>query len=69
MRFVSRYVSHQPDAAGYIVYSEQEHKVWSHLYQRQMHLPNRACNAFMQGLKKLNLSEQEIPQLPEVSKN
>lgn len=69
MEFVSRYVSHIPDAEGYINYSEQEHHVWRLLYERQMPiLTDRACDEFIQGVHCLNLSPHCIPQLPEVSK-
>jgi phenylalanine-4-hydroxylase len=69
MQFVSRYVSHQPDEQGYIIYSTEEHAVWSHLFNRQqILLPNRACDQYLKGLKILNLSAEQIPQLPEISK-
>lgn len=69
MTFVSRYVSHQPDEAGYVTYSDEEHSVWSTLFERQKKLlPGRACNEYLQGLEALNLSSKQIPQLPDVSK-
>lgn len=68
MEFVSKYVSHTPDADGYIQYSKEEHHVWSLLYSRQQDiLPNRACEDFIQGLQLLNLCSKEIPQLPDIS--
>lgn len=69
MEFVSRYVSHQPDAQGFVHYSDEEHQIWQLLYQRQMAiLPGRACDQFLEGLQRLDLSAKAIPQLPEVSK-
>jgi len=69
MEFVSRYVSHQPDAQGMVNYSSEEHGIWKQLYERQMTiLPNRACDAFMNGLGKLGLTADSIPQLPEISR-
>ncbi|MGQ3892400.1 phenylalanine 4-monooxygenase [Legionella sp. CNM-4043-24] len=69
MEFVSRYVSHQPDAQGVVNYSPEEHGVWKQLYERQMAiLPNRACDEFMSGLDKLALSADSIPQLPDISR-
>lgn len=68
MKFVSRYVSHQPDSKGFINYSEQEHHVWRLLYERQAKiLPGRASDEFLSGLKKLQLSADRIPQLPDLS--
>lgn len=68
MDFVSRYVSHLPDAQGKINYSAQEHYVWKLLFERQKKiLPGRACEEFMQGLTCLGLTAESIPQLSEVS--
>ncbi|MDI9819094.1 MULTISPECIES: phenylalanine 4-monooxygenase [unclassified Legionella] len=69
MQFVSRYVSHQPDAQGMVDYSSEEHRIWQILYERQMKIiPGRACDEFVQGLSSLGLSAEYIPQLPEVSR-
>ena len=68
MEFVSRYVSHTPDEKGYVTYSAEEDKVWNTLFLRQEALlPGRASEAFMRGLKTLNLSPDKIPQLPDVN--
>ena len=68
MDFVSRYVSHQPDAHGMICYSPEEHQVWQTLFLRQQALlPGRACEEFLCGLERLALTPDAIPQLPEVS--
>ncbi|MDP1602344.1 MAG: phenylalanine 4-monooxygenase [Legionella sp.] len=68
MKFVSRYVSHQPDASGRVNYSNEENRIWQILYERQRAiLPNRACDEFMTGLKILDLPKDHIPQLPDVS--
>ncbi|MFA5960634.1 MAG: phenylalanine 4-monooxygenase [Tatlockia sp.] len=68
MEFVSGYVSHIPDKEGLIAYSNEEHRVWQLLYDRQINiLPGRACPTFIQGLKSLGLSAEKIPQLPELS--
>ena len=68
MDFVSRYTSHKPDKKGYVQYTSEEHDIWRVLYQRQMDLlPGRACNAYLDGIKKLDLVAENIPQLPELS--
>ena len=43
-------------------YSDAEHARWTALYERQMELlPDRACDAFMQGLDRLDLHGEGIP--------
>ncbi len=70
MEFVSRYVSHQPDDQGFVLYSPEEQGTWQLLFERQMKLiPGRACDEFTQGLQKLGLTAEAIPQLPELSRN
>lgn len=68
MDFISKYKAHPVDTQGYINYSEAENEVWQQLYKRQQAiLPGRACPTFVEGLKKLGLSSDAIPQLPEVN--
>lgn len=69
MDFVSRYTAHKPNEHGIIHYSEQEHHVWTQLFERQMKLlPNRACNEYLQGLETLGLVATHIPQIPDLSR-
>ncbi len=66
--YVSQYKAHQPDANGFVNYSVAEHEVWEHLYTRQINLiQNRASDAYILGLEKLNYSPNQIPQLPVLS--
>lgn len=68
MSFVSRYTAHQPDKDGFVVYSEAEHQVWEKLYTRQIKLiQNRAADAYIAGIEKLDYRANRIPQLPELS--
>ena len=68
MEFTSRYQAHQPDASGLIAYSAAEHAVWQQLFTRQKKiLPGRAADDFLAGLEALHLTEDRIPQLPEVN--
>ncbi len=47
---------------GWSHYTDAEHARWSALYERQMEiLPGRACDAFMNGLDRLDLRGQGIP--------
>lgn len=49
-------------------YTDDEHAIWRFLLQRQLEiLPDRACQAFMQGLEALNLPMDRIPTLSELS--
>lgn len=70
MEFVSRYTAFKPDSQGMVHYSTEDHHVWQVLFERQIKLlPGRACDAFLHGLTKLGLSVDNIPQLPDVSRN
>lgn len=64
----SKYASKVPDHRGYIAYTEEEDRIWSELYERQMSiLPGRACEAYLGYLDTLGLPRDRVPQLPEVS--
>jgi len=61
-------VAEQTPAADFSIdqkwdlYSEEEHGVWTTLYERQMGvLKGRACNEFFKGLELLNLNDGGIP--------
>tara|TARA_R110000851_G_scaffold14121_2_gene47782 strand:+ start:106870 stop:107667 length:798 start_codon:yes stop_codon:yes gene_type:complete len=69
MSTATNYIAHQPDALGYIDYSEHENQLWQQLYQRQVaNMPGKACHAYLQGLDALGMSIDRIPQLPEIDK-
>lgn len=58
-----------PDASGLVKYDDTENAVWKQLYERQIRLLcGRACREFLEGINRLGLSDEKIPQLPEVSK-
>lgn len=49
-------------------YTAEEQSNWSFLYNRQMKfLPGRACEEYIEGAGKLNLSEEKIPYLKDLS--
>jgi phenylalanine-4-hydroxylase len=49
-------------------YSSADHAVWRTLFERQSKvLPGRACDEFLQGLKKLGLGADRIPDLERLS--
>ena len=61
------YVSRQPDSQGHIHYSADENTMWQALLERQAtQIPNRACSAYLEGLRKLNLPSTHIPQLHDI---
>ncbi len=62
------YVAKQPDARGYIDYTDEENAIWNELYTRQMPIvEKRACQAYMDGLEALGLKADHVPQCKEVS--
>jgi phenylalanine-4-hydroxylase len=64
----TRYQAKQPDAHGFIHYTDDEHAVWATLYERQIAaIQDKACPEFLHGLTLLNLPTSRIPQLAEVS--
>ncbi len=68
MDFTSRYQAHKPDSSGLISYSDAEHSVWQQLFSRQKKLlPGRAADEYLAGLAALQLTEERIPQLPEIN--
>jgi phenylalanine-4-hydroxylase len=56
------YQSKQEKVDGTIDYSEDEHRVWNFLYERQWQaVQNFACLEFLKGLENLELSPHKIP--------
>ena len=65
----SPYVARQPDARGFIDYSEAEHRVWQTLIERQLRVvESRACQAYLDGLDMLALPHERIAQLPDIDR-
>lgn len=61
------YVSHTPNEAGIIYYSDDENAMWQTLIERQAkQIPNTACQEYLDSLALLNLPNHRIPQLHEV---
>jgi phenylalanine-4-hydroxylase len=49
-------------------YGAQDHAIWDDLFARQMQLlPGRACDAFLAGLDKLDLSSGGVPEFGDLS--
>ena len=67
MNKATSYIARKPDEQGVIHYPEDEHQVWSLLYNRQMTaIKDRACDEYHQGIELLGLRPDRIPQLPEL---
>ncbi|MFY8326203.1 phenylalanine 4-monooxygenase [Pseudoalteromonas sp. ZZD1] len=68
MAKASKYTSRTPDENGVIHWSDEENKIWSELVARQLKcIEGKACNEYMEGLKKINLPHDRIPQLSELN--
>lgn len=65
----TKYLARQPDSSGFVQYSDEEHRIWATLYERQHRaIKGKACDEFFQGLDLLKMPSDRIPQLPEISK-
>ncbi|WP_274571745.1 phenylalanine 4-monooxygenase [Neisseria leonii] len=61
------YLAREADENGRIDYPPAEHAVWHDLIVRQQaNLPGRACQEYLDGLAKLQLPHDRIPQLPDI---
>lgn len=61
------YQARMPDADGHIAWSEQEHATWRTLMKRQVELlPGRVCQEYLDGMERLALPTERIPQLGEI---
>ncbi len=64
----TRYISHTPDARGYIRYSDEENATWATLIERQLpRLEGNVCQEYIDALALMDFPRDRIPQLPEVS--
>jgi phenylalanine-4-hydroxylase len=65
---MSNYVAKQPGENGHIEFTDEENGTWKLLYQRQADIiKGRACDAFIEGLDKLNMPKDRVPQCYEVT--
>jgi phenylalanine-4-hydroxylase len=65
----TKYKAREPDENGFIHYTEEEHQIWNELYTRQIKLiDGKACDEYMEGIDKLKISADRIPQLEDVNK-
>lgn len=65
----TKYVAKIPDENGVIHYSDDENAVWRELITRQKAvIEDRACDEYLQALKRLELPEDRVPQCADVSR-
>lgn len=65
---MSKYIAKQPDARGHIDFDEVENGTWQKLYERQVDIvQNRACDEFIEGIKRLEMPHNRVPQCYEVT--
>lgn len=63
------YVARQPDEQGFIHYTESEHAVWRTLIERQLEvIEGRACQEYLDGIERLQLPRERIPQLGDINR-
>jgi phenylalanine-4-hydroxylase len=68
MAKATNYVSRIPDEQGIIHWSDEENNVWQELMHRQLAcIEGTACDEYLEGLEKLKLPTDRIPQLDDVS--
>ncbi len=64
----SNYISKQSGPDGKIVWTDEENNVWHDLITRQLQcIQGKACNEYLEGLDRLQLPQDRVPQLGEVS--
>ena len=62
------YVAKEPDKNGLFHYTNEENRVWHDLYERQINvIKNRACREYCEGIEKLAMPQDRIPQCHEMS--
>jgi len=65
---MTKYIAKQPDENGHIHFTAEENETWKILIERQLKvIEHRACPEFLEGIHKLNLPLDRIPQCSEIS--
>ncbi|MGF1726197.1 phenylalanine 4-monooxygenase [Photobacterium nomapromontoriensis] len=66
---MNKYVSKKPDENGIVDWCDEENQIWHDLVTRQLAcIEGRACRAYIDGLKLLDLPRYRAPQLEEVNR-
>ncbi|RCV89501.1 phenylalanine 4-monooxygenase [Billgrantia montanilacus] len=63
------YRARLPDDSGHIAWSEQDNATWQTLMQRQLGMiEGRVCQEYLDGLERLALPEDRVPQLADIDR-
>ena len=66
---MTHYHSKPVSQDGWVDWNSQEDAIWHDLVSRQLNvIQNRACEAYLQGLRLLDLPLDRVPQLPEINR-
>ncbi|BCN26325.1 phenylalanine 4-monooxygenase [Vibrio alfacsensis] len=66
---MTQYHSKPVSEDGIVNWSTEENAIWHDLVARQMSvIQGRACDAYLHGLKLLDLPRDRVPQLPEINR-
>ena len=64
----TKYVSKTPDKHGVIAWTDEDNLIWQELITRQLAcIKDKACDEYHEGLAKLKLPIDRVPQLSEIS--
>jgi phenylalanine-4-hydroxylase len=64
----TKYVAKVPDENGFIHYSDDEHRTWQSLINRQRPIAKKyACSEYLEALERMRFPDDRIPQCREVS--
>ncbi|MCD6046192.1 MAG: Phenylalanine 4-hydroxylase [Gammaproteobacteria bacterium] len=67
---MTKYTAKPTDAQGFVHYTPAENHTWQTLFNRQMTIMKEyACQAHIDGVDKLYLKANAIPQIPDISKH
>ncbi|OXX25515.1 phenylalanine 4-monooxygenase, partial [Vibrio sp. V08_P9A1T1] len=66
---MTQYHSKPLNSKGFIDWSNEEDRIWYDLIARQETVvEQRACQAYLDGLAMLQLSKDQVPQLPDINR-
>ena len=66
---MTKYISKQPNAEGFIDWTRSENHTWKTLIERQaITIKNRACSQFHEGLERIQFSKDSVPQHSVINK-
>ncbi len=65
---ITKYISKYPDSSGHIDWTKEENETWTTLINRQNQMvKTKACDQFLEGLDRIQFSQNRIPQHQEIN--